>query len=66
MPQHKLATEVYFDLNDGHKIPALGLGTVPLKTTLKSRTKLLLLSGQDIVILIQRGTMVLSHILGKH
>ncbi|CUM57723.1 unnamed protein product [Debaryomyces tyrocola] len=29
MPQHKLATGVYFDLNDGHKIPALGLGTVP-------------------------------------
>lgn len=23
------ATDVYFDLNDGHKIPALGLGTVP-------------------------------------
>lgn len=30
MTQRKLATEVYFDLNDGHKIPALGLGTVPL------------------------------------
>lgn len=25
----KLATEVYFELNDGSKIPALGLGTVP-------------------------------------
>lgn len=25
----QLATDVYFDLNDGHKIPALGLGTVP-------------------------------------
>lgn len=25
----KLATDVYFQLNDGHKIPALGLGTVP-------------------------------------
>lgn len=23
------ATDIYFDLNDGHKIPALGLGTVP-------------------------------------
>ncbi|CUM57203.1 uncharacterized protein AC631_03872 [Debaryomyces fabryi] len=29
MPEQKLATDVYFDLNDGHKIPALGLGTVP-------------------------------------
>lgn len=25
----KLATDVYFKLHDGHKIPALGLGTVP-------------------------------------
>lgn len=25
----KLATSIYFDLNDGRKIPALGLGTVP-------------------------------------
>lgn len=25
----KLATSVYFELNDGNKIPALGLGTVP-------------------------------------
>lgn len=29
MPEHKLATSVTFTLNDGHKIPALGLGTVP-------------------------------------
>lgn len=29
MSQQKLATDIYFDLNDGHKIPALGLGTVP-------------------------------------
>lgn len=29
MSQQKLSTEVYYDLNDGNKIPALGLGTVP-------------------------------------
>lgn len=29
MPTQKLATSVYFELNDGHRIPALGMGTVP-------------------------------------
>lgn len=29
MVQHKLATEAYLTLNDGSKMPALGLGTLP-------------------------------------
>lgn len=29
MAQNKFATEITFDLNDGSKIPALGIGTVP-------------------------------------
>lgn len=29
MAQNRFATEIYFDLNDKRKIPALGLGTIP-------------------------------------
>lgn len=39
MTQVKLATDIYFNLNDGNKIPALGLGTYTPDTADKSSVK---------------------------